>query len=50
MHYNNGVYMGGIISYKRNGQGIILLDKGTSAITDYCFDTMVGHNILFRDN
>jgi len=50
MHYNNAVYMGGMISYKRNGQGVLLLDDGTSVLTDYCYDTMVGHNIIFGRN
>jgi len=31
-HYNNAVYMGEMISYKRNGTGIVLYDEGTSAI------------------
>lgn len=39
--------MGNMISYKRNGQGIMLYDEGTSAIVDYNFDTLVGHNIFF---
>lgn len=40
--------MGSMISYKRNGNGIILLDDGTSLISEYSFDTMTGHNIIFR--
>jgi len=28
----------------------MLLDDGTSVITDYCYDSMVGHNILYREN
>jgi hypothetical protein len=47
-HYSNGVYMGGMNSYKRNGKGILLLDDGSSAITNYCFNTMQSHNVIFR--
>lgn len=50
VHYNNGIYMGGVTSYKRNGQGIMLLDDGTSIISEYCFDSMTGHNVIFREN
>ena len=50
MHYNNAIYMGTMTSYKRNGQGMILLDDGTSGIIETCYDTLVGHNIFFRDN
>ena len=42
--------MGGMISYKRNGQGILLLDDGTSILTDYCYDKMVGHNVIYSKN
>lgn len=42
--------MGGTSSYKRNGNGILLIDDGTSVISEYCFDSMSGHNIVFRDN
>ena len=42
--------MGGMTSYKKNGSGIMLIDEGTSMITEYCFDNMVGHNIIFREN
>jgi hypothetical protein len=48
VHYNNATYMGGMASYKRNGQGILLLDDGSSIISEYCFDSMTGHNIIFR--
>ncbi len=50
MHYNNALYMGDMISYKRNGTGIIVTDEGTSAIVDYCYDSMVGHNVFFKEN
>ena len=50
MHYNNGVYMGGMISYKRNGEGMVLLDDGTSAIINSCYDSLTGHNIFFGSN
>ncbi len=40
--------MGGMNSYKRNGKGILLLDDGSSAITNYCFNTMQSHNVIFR--
>lgn len=50
VHYNNAIYMGGMTSYKKNGSGIMLIDEGTSMITEYCFDNMVGHNIIFREN
>jgi hypothetical protein len=42
--------MGGMTSYKRNGNGLMLIDDGTSVISEYCFDTMTGHNIIFREN
>jgi hypothetical protein len=42
--------MGGMISYKRNGHGIMLLDDGTSIVSEYCFDTITGHNVIFREN
>ncbi len=32
-HYNNAIYMGGMVSYKRNGNGILLIDDGTSMIS-----------------
>ncbi len=48
VHYNNAIYMGGMTSYKRNGQGILLLDDGSSVVSEYCFDSMTGHNIIFR--
>jgi hypothetical protein len=50
VHYNNATYMGGMTSYKRNGQGILLLDDGSSIISEYCFDSLTGHNIIFREN
>jgi hypothetical protein len=50
MHYNNAIYMGGMVSYKRNGSGILLMDEGTSAITEYCYDSLSGQNIYFREN
>lgn len=33
VHYNNAIYMGGMTSYKKNGNGIMLIDEGTSMIT-----------------
>jgi hypothetical protein len=42
--------MGGVSSYKRNGHGILLLDDGSSLISEYCFDSMTGHNVIFREN
>lgn len=48
MHYNNAVYMGGMVSFKRNGEGIVLLDNGISAIIDSNYDSYVGHNVFFR--
>lgn len=50
LHYNNAIYMGGVISYKRNGQGIMLMDDGTSVLCEHCFDTQTGHNIIFRED
>lgn len=50
VHYNNAIYMGAMVSYKRNGKGMMLLDDGTSIVSEYCFDTMTGHNVIFRDN
>jgi hypothetical protein len=50
MHYNNAVYMGDMISYKRSGQGLLLLDDGTSMVTDYRYDSMVGHNVIYGKN
>ena len=50
MHYNNAVYMGGMVSFKRNGEGIVLLDNGISAIIDSNYDSYVGHNVFFREN
>lgn len=50
VHYNNATYMGGMTSYKRSGQGILLLDDGSSIISEYCFDSLTGHNIIFREN
>lgn len=41
--------MGDMISYKRNGVGIIVTDEGTSAIIESCYDSMTGHNIFFRE-
>lgn len=42
--------MGNMVSYKRNGQGVMLYDEGTSAIVDYNFDTLVGHNVFFGED
>lgn len=50
MHYNNGIYMGDMTSYKRNGVGVMLLDDGTSGIVDYCYDSPTAHNIFFKEN
>ena len=50
VHYNNAVYMGGMVSYKRNSAGILLLDNGVSAIIDSNFDSYTDHNIFIRDN
>lgn len=50
MHYNNGIYMGGMNAFKRNGPGLLLLDDGTSLLSDYCFDSLTNHNVLLRDN
>ena len=50
IHYNNGVYMGGLVSYKRNGQGIILLDEGTSGVITSNFDSLSGHSVFFGEN
>lgn len=42
--------MGAVTSYKRNGHGLLLLDDGSSLLTEHCFDTITGHNVLFREN
>jgi hypothetical protein len=39
-----------MVSFKRNGKGIFLMDDGTSAITHYSHDTPIGNNIYYRDN
>ena len=50
VHYNNAIYMGGMVSFKRNGKGIFLMDDGTSAITHYSHDTPIANNVYFRNN
>lgn len=36
-------------SYKKNGYGIMLMDSGTCAITEYSHDNMVEVNVVFSD-
>ena len=47
-HYNNAIYMGEMVSYKRNGIGIMLYDEGTSAIMETNYESLTGHSIFFR--
>ena len=48
-HFANGMYMGGSESFKKSGQGIMLLDDGSCMICNHSHDNMVGHNIIFRN-
>lgn len=48
-HYSNATYMGGVDSFKKNGQGILLLDSGACAVTNFSHDTMLGLNLIFRN-
>lgn len=41
--------MGGMDCFKKLGQGIILMDNGTCAITCYSHDNMINHNMIFRE-
>jgi len=41
--------MGGIDCFKKQGKGLIFMDDGACAITDYSHDIMVGHNVIFKD-
>ena len=50
VHYNNAIYMGGMVSFKRNGGGVLLQDDGTSAIIDSNYDSLTEHSVFFRDN
>jgi len=49
-HFSNAVYMGGMDSFKLNGDGIFLLDNGACAITRHSFSNMIDFNIVFRSN
>lgn len=49
-HEKNGMYMGGVNSFQKNGKGIIIHDNGVSAITSYYNDLKHGHNIYFSEN
>ena len=50
MHYNNGVYMGGMDCFKRTGKGIVLQDEGACCLCEYSYDTMTGHNVVYRQD
>ena len=39
-----------MISYKRNGEGMLLLDNGISAIIDSNYDTYTSHCLFYREN
>lgn len=41
--------MGGMDCFKREGQGILLLDNGGCVVGNYRLDGMVGHSVVFRD-
>lgn len=41
--------MGGIDCFKKEGKGILFMDNGACAITEYTHDVMIGHNVIFRD-
>ena len=41
--------MGGINSFKKHGKGMLFLDDGSTALTDYSNDNMVGHNVVYKD-
>ena len=47
--YQNGVYMGGMNAFQKNGTGILLLDDESCAITTYSHNVMSGHNIILRN-
>lgn len=49
-HFKNGMYMGGINAFQKNGTGIFLHDNGTSALTQYHNDFIHGHNVYFLHN
>jgi hypothetical protein len=41
--------MGGIDCFKKNGQGIMLMDNGVCTLTCHSHDNMINHNVFFRD-
>lgn len=49
-HYKNAMYMGGMKSFHRNGEGIIIHDNGTSVVCSHYNDFKHGHNIAYLDN
>lgn len=49
-HYNNAVYMGGMLSNSKHGKGLLLHDDGATVVSEYQHDAPSGHNIIFRDN
>lgn len=42
--------MGGMKSFHRNGEGIIIHDNGTSVVCSHYNDFKHGHNIAYLDN
>jgi hypothetical protein len=49
-HYKNSMYMGGMKSFHRNGEGIIIHDNGSSVVCSYYNDFKHGHNISYSEN
>lgn len=49
-HYKNSMYMGGMKSFHRNGEGLIIHDDGSSTVCSYYNDFKHGHNITFSEN
>ena len=43
------MYMGGIKSFQKHGQGILLHDNGTCILSSYYNDLLHGHNIFFSN-
>lgn len=44
------MYMGGMKSFQRSGQGILLYDNGVSAVCHHDKDFLNGHQIVFGEN